>query len=1080
MKKLSLLLLIFLTSVGMMLAQRMVSGTITDSGGEALIGANVLVKGSDAGTITDVFGHYELNVPDGFNTLVISYTGYTTQEMALTGSNTMDIVLSEGVLLGDVVVTALGIKRDKKSLGYATQEVKGDVLSQTKTENIVNNLSGRVAGVQIKTNNNFGGSSNVIIRGNSSLTGNNQALFVVDGVVISNSNNNLSSQKGGGTGYDYGNGASDINPEDIESVNVLKGAAASALYGSRASNGVVLITTKKGTKNKGLGITINSGFEVGNIDKSTFLTYQDKYGAGYGKYYGSTGDFYDYDVDGDGVDDFVVPTTEDGSYGGKFDPNLDVYHWDSFVPESPNFGKKYPYVAAKHTPVDFFEQSSTLSNGIAFTGGNDKGAFRLGYTNFVNNGMLPNSKLTKNSFSLNSSYNLTDKLTASVNANYVIQGTVGRNSTGYSDNLMSQFRQWWETNVDILDQKSIYEETGRNETWNGLSPQTGNRFPIFWDNPYWTRYQNFQSDDRNRLMGSASLSYDINSWLNVLGKVGIDSYKELREERRAVGSVASRFGITRNEQGSGYQRMDIDFRETNIDLMLTADKDLTDDINIKALLGFNKRDESYESVRASTQGGLVVPGLYSLGNSVSANPFPVEALRPKEVHGYYGSVSFGYQDFLFLDITDRYDISSALPVENNAYNYYGISTGLLFSKLLLTPAISYGKLRASYAEVGNDLPALNVYDVYPKNDNFGTTGLFSVSSTKRNSELLPERMKSLEAGLEMKFLDNRFGFDFSIYKTNTTNQLMPVSVSRASGYSRKWVNAGEIQNQGVELALFLTPFKTESFSWTSDFNWTRNRNLVVSLADGVDNLQLNSYQGNVSINATVGQPYGTIRGFGFKFDDKGNKVIGDHGYYLSESDQIIGNSNPDWTGGWNNTFTYKNLSFNFLIDISKGGDVYSLDMHYGRGTGLPVETAALNDLGNPVRDPVTDDDKSGGILNEGVLEDGTPNTKRVRADYYGGAFYWGNSGRNPGAITVYDASYTKLREVGLSYKLPDNLFGLLRTSTISVTGRNLWIISKNLPYADPESGLGAGNAQGYVVGSYPTLRTYGVNLKIGF
>ncbi len=1082
MKKLSLVLVLVLFALGTMIAQRTISGTINDDQGEPLIGANVLVKGTTTGTVTDIDGNYKLSVPEGSNTLVVSYTGYNTQELELGASNIIDVTLATGVLLSDVVVTALGIEREERSLGYSVQEVQGDEITKVPTTNFMNNLSGKVSGVQIRANNNFGGSTNVVMRGNSSITGNNQALFVIDGIPVDNSNKNTRAQRAGSTGYDYGNAATDINPADIESINVLKGAAATALYGSRAANGAVIITTKKGVKRKGIGVSVNSSATFGKIDKETFIKYQDQYGAGYGPYYGSTGYFEDYDVDGDGTMDLVVPTYDDASYGQKFDPNLMVYQWESFIPESDKFGKPYPYVAAKNTPAEFFETEATFSNTVALSGGIDKGTFRLAYTNYNTEGVMPNSELTKHNVNFSSSYDLTDRLTASFVGNYLKQDATGRNSTGYSDNLMSQFRQWWQVNVDMVRLKELYDLTGRNVTWNSVAPWEGNFTPQYWDNPYWTRFENFQTDERSRLIGSFSLTYDLTDWLNVLGRYSVDTYNDLREERRAVGSVPAPFGVTRNDASSGYQRYDLDFTETNFDVMLNAEKDLNEDFSVRGLLGMNIRKATDERVLASTNGGLVVPGLYSLSNSVGSLPLPVENLFERQVNGYYAAVSLGYRDFLYLDITDRIDQSSTLPVDNNTYNYYSISASFVFSKLLSmnTDAdwLNFSKLRLSYAEVGNDAPPQSVSNTYPKLDNFGSAISFSVNSTLNNPDLKPERTKSVEVGLEMNFLDRRLGFDVAYYKNNTIDNIMPVSVSRATGYTRQFVNSGEVENKGIEVSLNLVPLRMGGFEWATGVNWTRNRNKVLSLYEGVENLQLRSYQGGVSLNATKGKPYGTIRGTGLMYDDNGNRVVGENGYYIAVADQVIGNVNPDWIGGWHNTFSYNNIGLSFLIDMQKGGDVYSLDQHYGQGTGLPDYTAGLNDLGNPVRDPV---DQGGGVLLEGVKEDGTPNDIRVPADYFGGAYYWGNASRNPGELTIYDGGFIKLRELALSYTFKSGVFnGALQNLTLAAVGRNLWIIDKDLPFADPESGLSSGNDQGYISGSYPTVRTIGFNLNFDF
>lgn len=1073
------LLLALVVQITFAQEQKLITGTVTDDSGMPLPGVNVIVKGTTRGQQTDFDGNYSIEASTG-EVLVFSFLGMKTAEYTVANNDNIDVVLQQDAAqLEEVVVTALGISREKRSIGYATQEVAGDDVSTVKTDNVINNLSGKVSGVQIKANNNFGGSANFLIRGVSSLTGNNQPLFVIDGIPISNNINNTAAQRGGSTGYDYGNAASDINPEDIASINVLKGAAASAIYGSRGANGVVIITTKQGKKGDAR-VTVSSSVTVGEIDKETFLEYQDEYGAGYGPYYGSTGYFEDIDMNGDGTADLVVPTYDDASYGAPLDGSV-VYQWDAFVPEHANYLTPRPYVAGATTPADFFETSMQFVNSVAVAGGNDRMDYRLGYTNYDQEGMLPNQHLNKNSFNLNGNLKINDKLRAGSSANFIVQRTTGRNSTGYSDNLMSQFRQWWQVNVDMESQREIFEQTGKNISWNHEGALGGSYLqPHYWDNPYWTRYKNYQTDNRNRFYGNLFATYSATDWLDITAKAAVDTYKELREERRAVGSVGAPFGVLRDTESSGYDRKDIDFTEYNYDLMLNVDHDFGDDgeFSVAGVAGMNVRRTKNSFYHQATAGGLIVPGLYSLSNSVNSNPKPVENLREKQVNGFYAQASLGYNNTIFLDLTDRYDISSALPADNNEYNYYAVSSSLIFSNLFESDVLSFGKLRAGYAEVGNDLPANNVFDTYDINEGFGGAGMFSFPGTKQNSELVPERTKEIEVGLEARLFNNRIGLDVTWYKKNTEDQLMPVSLSTSTGFGFRWVNAGELQNKGVETRLHLVPVTNDDFNWTIDVNWAKNDNLVVDLYGDQTNLVLNRYQGGVSLNATVGQPYNTLRGTGFEYLN-GQRVVNSSGYYKAVADQVIGDANPDWTGGVSNKISYKDLTLSFLIDVQQGGDVYSLDLHYGQGTGLPYYTAGLNELGNPVRDAVAD---GGGVLNEGVTEDGQPNTTRARADFYGGAFYWGNSSRNPAALTVYDASYVKLRELAFTYKLPvKRWFGdMMNSGNISLIGRNLWIIDKNVPFADPESGLGAGNAQGYLSGSYPTLRTVGLSVNFEF
>ncbi|MDH5603153.1 MAG: SusC/RagA family TonB-linked outer membrane protein, partial [Cyclobacteriaceae bacterium] len=876
--------------------ERSISGKVTSQeDGGALPGVTVLLKGTSQGTSTDSDGNFALNVSGDNGVLVFSFIGFASQEVTIGSQSVINVQLVTDVTqLSEVVVTALGVTREKASLGYSTQQINSDAVNTAKENNFINSLSGKVSGVQIRQNNGMGGSTNIVIRGNNSITGNNQPLFVVDGIPIDNRTGNDRYQQRGRYGYDYGNAASDVNPDDIESINVLKGAAAAALYGSRASNGVVIITTKKGKKRDGLGISFSTGLTAGTILPSTFIEYQKEYGAGYGPYYGSQGTFDDYvDVDGDGVVDNVVPTYEDASMGAKFDPNLSVYHWDSFVPESPNYMKKYPWVAAEHDPTDFFETAITKNNSISLSGGNDGTTFRVSYTRYNTTGILPNSQIIKNNFSFNGSSKINSKLTASVLLNYNSNSGLGRYSTGYSDNLMSQFRQWWQTNVDILAQKEIFDKTGRNVTWNMYDAAGGDYAPIYWDNPYWTRYKNYQTDTRDRTMGNTQLNYKITDWLEATGRVSVDRYTELRELRRAVGSTAQEFGVTKADASSGYERQDIFVSETNFDFMLSMNKELATDVTLYGMVGTNVRKNRLESVLASTNGGLAIPGLYALSNSLLTPPLPLENLLEKEVYGYFANFNLGIKDMFYVDLTDRYDISSSLPIGSNAYNYFSGALSFVLTEAVDLSWMNFGKVRLSYAEVGNDTDPLRTKDVYLRNDNFGNTIISTASSYRRNPDLLPERLKSVELGIEGALLDSRLTADVSVYSTKAEDQIMEIEVSRATGYQYKYVNGGVVSNKGVELVLGGDVVKSSDFKWNVSLNWSKNVSLVESLSEGVDNFVIGSYQGGISLNATVGEPFGVLRGTGYKLHDNGQRLVHSSGrFYLCEADQIIGDPNP--------------------------------------------------------------------------------------------------------------------------------------------------------------------------------------------
>ena len=1095
MRKITILMA-FLFFVGMQFANaqtKTVSGkVISADDGMGIPGVTVQVKGTTIGTTTDLDGMFSLSVEPTHKTLVFSYVGMSTQEIAIGDQTTFNVTMeSEATLMDEVVVTALGITREKKSLGYATQQVSGDDINTIKNDNFINNLQGKSAGVNIKVNNNMGGSANVIIRGSSSLTGNNQALFVVDGVPISNQLIKDAGQQTGRNGYDFGNAASDIPAGDIESINVLKGAAATALYGSRAANGVILITTKKGSKGVGAkrwGVNLSMNATVGMIDKSTFPTYQKDYGAGYGWFYSAGPDYpgldKSFDINGDGTLDLTVPTYEDASFGQKFDPSLMVYQYDSYDPASPMYQKASPWVAAENGPEYFMQNTWSFTNSVEVFGGGDATTFRLGYTNNTSTGMMPNSNLNKNSLDFSGSYDIISGLTVSTKLNYINMQGKGRNSTGYSDNILSSFRQWMQTNVDYKEQEELYHNNTRNITWNPNSPT--DLAPAYWDNPYWLRWQNYETDERNRLLGYAKVDWDINEHFSLMGRFGFDTYSYLLEDRKAIGSASGEFGVGRPDVTSGYSRRDQSYTETNTDLMAKYNQ-AWEKVSLNVLLGVNIRRQKMNMIFASTQGGLIVPGLYSLSNSVDAQAPPDERLETIGVNGYYGSVSVGILNMLYIDGSVRLDKSSTLPKDNNTYIYPAISTSWLWSELLKDADwLQLGKLRLGYAQVGNDAPFASITDTYTQNPSFGKIPLFSLPSTKNNSELKPERTTSIEAGLEMTMLNRRLGFDFAYYKNNTVDQILPVAVSTATGYSYKYVNAGEIQNAGLELLVFGSPVANKNFKWDITLNWSKNNNEVISLAEGVDNLQLARLQGGLSINARVGEPYGTIQGKDFVYNENGDKVVGADGYYLrtSTSDVVLGNINPDWIGGINNKFTFFNdWTFSFLIDWQQGGSVFSLDQYYGLGTGLYPETVFTNDLGNPVRNSL---DEGGGLILDGVVNTGTDenpvweaNTTRVHGDDYR-VFGWS---RNPNKAFVYNASYIKLREVALTYSLPQRMMAkskALHAVSFSLVGGNLWIISKDLPYADPEASQGAGNIQGWQSGVMPSLRTIGFTVNVQF
>lgn len=1093
---------VLLLSLTVLFAQnRTISGKIVSEKGDPVPFATVKVKGSKKGVAADAGGLFTIAVNKaGEIILSFSSQGFEEKEVSVGNDAFLEVSLkSTGELQEVVVTTALGIKRSKNKLPFAAQVVGGDDVSKARTSNFINNLSGKVAGLSITAPNTLGGSTNVTLRGNRTLNTSNQALFVVDGVPYDNTAVASNNQRRGRGGYDYGNAAADINPDDIESITVLKGPAASALYGSRGFNGVIVVTTKKGTTRKGLGVTINTGVSLLSADKKTLPKYQKQYGGGYGSYYEDPDYFFLYrdpnngfmkafqtDPQGniiswDPEGRLVVPTSEDASYGAPFDPSKLVYFWDAFDPTSPNYLKPRPWVAAAHDPTDFLESPINFNNSVFIEGGSDKANFKLGYTRNDDKGILPNSKITKDNLAFSANHKLTDRLSAGASLNYTKTTGLGRYGTGYDDkNPFSSFRQWWQVNNDVFELRDAYLRTKQNITWNWADPT--DLAPIYWDNVYFTRYENYETDSRNRYFGNINVNYKINDWLNAMVRVNIDQYDEVQEERVAIGSVAV----------SGYSRANRNRKEVNYDGLLNFDKDIAKNLNLKALAGINIRTERLSTVFAATNGGLVLPKLYSLSNS--ANPInpPTEFLANKRVEGIFAGVTLTYKDFLTLDLTERRDKSSTLPSDKNSYLYPSVSGGFIFSNLLKNVGwLSYGKLRSNYAEVRNDAPFYQVRNSYTFVPAFGTEILYAAPASAANPKLKPENNKSWEIGLEASFLKNRIGFDITYYESKIEDQIVPVTVSRATGYNSTIRNAGLIQNKGIELSINATPVKIKNFSWDFTLNWTRNRNKVVELfKDETGNEILEyiiaDYQGGVTTTATVGQPYGVIKGKDFVYfgdpnyekRDPAMRIVGTNGRYLqtTASNFIIGDPNPDWIGGISNTLKYKNFSLSFLIDVKQGGDVFSLDMYYGLATGLYPETAGLNDLGNPLRNSNA---QGGGIIRPGVDANGKPNTVRASANNFGAYGYL----FSPAAGFVYDASYVKLRELAINYSVPQSIIAKLapfKGIDFSLVGRNLWIIHKNLPYSDPEDSYGSGNFLGYQGNAYPATRNIAFNIKLRF
>ncbi|MGB3799551.1 MAG: SusC/RagA family TonB-linked outer membrane protein, partial [Lewinella sp.] len=780
MQRFLTMLALVIGTAGFATAQQAITGTISDDAGEPLIGASILVAGTTTGTVTDFDGAFSLNVPEGAEELIVSYTGFATQTVELTTDDNYDIVLAEGVQLNDVVVTALGISREEKSLGYAVTQIDGAEVNQAQETNLVSALNGRVAGAQINNNNSgLGGSSSIILRGATSLIGDNQPLFVVDGTPIDNSTfggRNASEARGG---QDYGNMAQDINPNDIESISVLKGGAAAALYGSRASNGVILITTKSGKSRKGLGVTINSGIQFSTV--AVLPDYQNEYGGGRrgnflpfefkeGEYPESYREF-----DGQLIADYAY----DGSWGPALDGTL-VRHWDSWYP-GETFGELRPWVASENSVRDFYDTGVQYNNNVSVSGGNDTGNFRLSYTNNSNNGVYPGSSLNRNTINVSASQQLGSKLTASVNANYVNTAGQGRPGRGYGDasatNVQTNYNQWWQRQLDLDRLKNYQMPDGTPRTWNIRAPN--DLRANYWESPYWTINRDANADDRDRVFGNLALRYDILPGLSLSGFARTDYYTFRTTQRVASGS---------NSALDYYSEVARTARENNFEALLDYTKTFGE-FSIDGQLGANLRQEQDQTTGGNTVDGLNVPEYYTLDAS-NSRPNLVNYRSQKEVQSVYGRLGIGWRSMLYLDVTGRNDWSSALESGNNSYFYPSVSGSFVFSELIAnSDIVSFGKIRGGFATVGNDTDPYNTRNTISSVGPFGAFPGFAIPTQQRNFDLRSESITTWETGLEMRFLNDRAGFDLTYYNIQSEDLIFDVSVSSATGFASTFVNA---------------------------------------------------------------------------------------------------------------------------------------------------------------------------------------------------------------------------------------------------------------------------------------------------
>ncbi|RXG22693.1 SusC/RagA family TonB-linked outer membrane protein [Leeuwenhoekiella aequorea] len=1041
-----------------------VTGTVTDGSGVPLPGVNIVIQGTTTGTQTDFDGNYTIGTEQGA-TLVFSYIGFGEVQKVVGSSATINVTLQAGEALEEVVVTALGITREKKSLGYATQEVSSEELTETRNSNALNALSGKVAGVQISNaSGNLGGSSRIVIRGIGSITQENRPLIVVDGIPLDNSNYNSSSTQTGGGGRDFGDTGFDINPDDIASMNVLKGGAAAALYGSRASNGVIQITTKSGKKGKG-EVTVNSGitFEEVNILPQT----QKLYGGGSGNFtIGEQGGFNQGTINGVTYD--VVDYGTDESWGPRY-RGQQVLHWDAFDPEFPgDYLQTRPWLAPENDGSTLFKTGYSYNNGVAFSQGGENSNMRLSINNTQTEGILPNTNLKKTSINFNGSSQIGDKLKVDASVNFTVTDGFNRPASGYTGaGVIQQLYQFGQTSLDYERLKAYQTPDGRQRTWNRTAFDDAT--PRYTDNPYWILNENTASDKRTRWYGSVGATYNFTDDFYAVAKVYGDTYDFRVNERTAVGSQAQAY----------YSEIDRDFQEINYEARLHYDKKVFDDkLSINTFFGGNRRVNEYHSLSSNTNGGLVVPGFYNLSNSadnVSVGEFDSQ----RQINSLFGSVSLGYDNFAYLTVTGRNDFSSTLPGDNNSYFYPSLSGSFIASKFIQADWLSFLKLRAGYAEVGSDTDPYALINVYSGSNPFLGSVPFTLGSSNKNAFLLPEEKRTYEFGIEASFFNSRLGFDVTYYNETTKDLITPVQVDPATGFTSTVLNAGELENKGIEVLFNATPIMTDDFTWDLTFNFSKNENTLLSLPQGLETLQLASFPFNgVSLNAVVGERYGQIRGTNYVYDDAGNKVVNSDGSYAETQDvENLGSILPDYNAGLRNTFTYKGISLGVLIDRQKGGKYRSLTNIWGNYSGILEQTAANNIreegivLPGVTGDIAYNDDGSYTVSNTAT------NTQVISAQQYGTDFYFGNDNQN-----VFDASYWKVREITLGYSLPKDWLGNAFSDVrLTAFGRNLFVWGLDNDNFDPEVATsGSGNIQGSEGGSLPSTRSYGLNVQLKF
>ena len=1057
MKKILLTVFYFLSIINILESQTVIKGIVKSAEDSTLLpGVSIIVKGATIGTTTDINGKYQLSVPKEYKTLVFSFVGYNTITKEIQpGNNTINVTISSNVKqLNEFVVTALGIKKEKKAVGYSVQEINGDNLQTAKDPNLINQLAGKAAGVEVSsTTGGPGSSARIILRGNRSLASNNQALIVVDGVPVENNTVNTTNQWGG---LDYGNGVSDINPDDIESISILKGASASALYGSLASNGVILITTKKGKAQKGVGVTINS---ITSVESPYILEkFQNVYGAG------RDGQFIDPWATTSGTPTYNTASPNAfGSWGPKMQ-DQSIVDWDgvtrTFDPQPNNYR-------------DFYQIGTTFNNNISLDGGNEKASYRISFNNFTNKDIVPKTTLDKNNVTAKIVGNINSKWSFELSANFTNQKAHNRlglsNSFSAPRNIIMMPRNISNSSLKNDMMNSDGKEQVWYTNWNWMS------------NPYWIVNYETNDDERNRMINNFNTSYKFSKNLSLLIRASNDFHTTEFNSISAYDGVSNPLGGC----SKGWEH----YFQQNYDFLLSYNKKLSSKINFSLSAGGNTLIKTYDNNSISTKGGLQDPYFYNplLGkDGYEASYYH----NKKQINSLYSFGQISYNEYLFVDFTFRNDWSSTLPSSHYSYSYPSINTSFIFSDALKleSKAFSFGKIRLSWAQVGSDTDPYRLEKTYTSSSTlFNGAPMISVNTTIPNLNLKPEITTSKEVGTELKFFQNRISTDFTYYYTITRNQILAADVAPSTGSSQAMINSGRIDNKGFEMQLKGTPFKNK-FRWDVSFNFSTNKSKVIELYPGLESYTLLD-QWNLSIEARPGHEYGDIVGYTILRDANGNKVLNDTTHlYERGPKQVLGNINPKWIGGITNTFSYKSITLSFLIDMHIGGKMFAGSDMYGYGySGNFVQTLADRDAwyaseAQRIAAGASSSNwvATGGTYVEGVLPDGTTWKGFVNPEKYWGDFSdWTHEIHEP---FIYDATFVKLREATITWDLPSKIFSKLkiRSASVSLFGRNLWIIYKNVPNIDPESAYTNGNGQGYEIYSYPTRRSIGIDLKVNF